>query len=399
MTQQVYEIQLNITDMIKYSHKYTTDTIKNYIFTNKSVLNIPDFIGDNILTTLLKHNSIENIENLEEYVSILIEAGINVNYTNRYDKTALILASSNHNYYNIVKKLINSGANINKQNEQKKTALMYAVTIPNNIQIIKLLIALGASLNLQSDVGKTALMYAINNPDNIEIIKLLIDSGCDLNAQSICGRTALMFACEYTISKKSNFQTVELLLSAGANQTLKNNLGETVLVIVCQYLCKYYHLIEESDLILLTSLQYHSFNLKYPLMFMIRDLCDHISKDINRIPKYEKLIEILLNINTSTNEDILIYIFRNTNSEYLKNICAMMLKLPLELNFIFDGKAVCEWLCEKCDSETVKYCFAKNNCNEDNLVKCIKLGLHKEILMDLLKKLYPNKIIDFNLSL
>lgn len=369
-----------VTNFIKYNPKYTIEQFKDYILSNKDRLNISDNDGNNCLMQSLNYNYEEQ---LEEKVNILIDNGINIDHTNKVGVTALMITSCNSNNCNIIKKLIHTGANVNKQDNQ----------------------------------GKTALMYAIVKSDNIDIVELLIKAECELNLKTDSGRTALMLACEYALKNKHN-DTIEILLNAGADKTLKNNFGETALMVVIKYLWEYNYSIEESDLILLLKcLQTSDTDIENVLMFVIRKLCDSIHREMEIIhrgifysynsthiklknqDKYEKLIKLLLYINSSTNEKVLIYLMKHLTHRYLMNICMMLVHSPLNLSLLIDEKTISEWICIYFSGDIVKYCFEKNIYNEYILLRCIKIGNHKEILVDLLSKLLLKKTIYFKLYL
>tara|TARA_B100000902_G_scaffold111105_1_gene112471 strand:+ start:1331 stop:1900 length:570 start_codon:yes stop_codon:yes gene_type:complete len=104
----------------------------------------------------------------------LIEQGVNVNYQNNYDETALIVASSDYGNLPLIKLLLDSGADPNLQDEVGNTALMNAVFtgFKSYIPIIKLLLNSGANPLVKDQENYTAYDFALDT-GNIEIIELL----------------------------------------------------------------------------------------------------------------------------------------------------------------------------------------------------------------------------------
>lgn len=90
----------------------------------------------------------------------------------------------------------------------------------------KALIELGANTDTKDKSNSTALMHAVIN-NNPAVVSTLLDSGADINAQNKDGNTALHLAV--TGEYKS---ITEILLNKGADQTLKNKKGRTAADIV-----------------------------------------------------------------------------------------------------------------------------------------------------------------------
>ena len=76
-----------------------------------------------------------------------------------------------HEQYEIMSLLIEAGANINLENREGQTALHQAV-INNNIKAVEILLKAGAKLNTVDNSQETPLESAKKN-NNIEILELL----------------------------------------------------------------------------------------------------------------------------------------------------------------------------------------------------------------------------------
>ncbi len=126
-----------------------------------------------------------------ELVELLIDSGVCINSSDKYNKTALMYASEN-GHIEIVNLLLLSGAKINATDKYNKTALMYAIA-NGHIEVFKFLIDSGADINIKNIYGTTALMYA-SVYGYIDATNLLVDSGADVNIKDIYGTTASMYA-------------------------------------------------------------------------------------------------------------------------------------------------------------------------------------------------------------
>jgi ankyrin repeat protein len=170
----------------------------------------------------------------------------------------------------ILSLLIDAGADVNGRSWKGKTALMEAA-YAGSMKSFQALMAAGADIALKDDDGFTALHHAIDGHERYdgpyrEIIRALLDSGAgqsistglyffndgmqvwcsggvsplmmsrgfmtddliacgaDVNAQNEDGLTALMINCFF-----GNRQTVETLIAKGAKLNARNNRGRTAL--------------------------------------------------------------------------------------------------------------------------------------------------------------------------
>ena len=127
-----------------------------------------------------------------EVVSLLLEAGADVNAKAGNGITALMLAAEDNKYPETVSFLLKAGADARVKTAFGKTALMCAA-VNQNPKAVSLLLAAGSDVNAQRDDGKTALMLAAigNSP---ETVSLLLEAGADIAIKDSGGMTALDYA-------------------------------------------------------------------------------------------------------------------------------------------------------------------------------------------------------------
>lgn len=164
-----------------------------------------------------------------ETVKFLISSGIDVNYKNDANFTALIAASKHHNF-ELIDILLNAGADVNVQTKENfrgkikngVSPLMNAVSNNASVEIVNRLIESGAAVNLKNDGrGITAIFYAFYsyNP-NKEIIDTLIKAGADINIKThpTSSETILMLALGSEVeSRYIDPEIVSILIAAGVD--------------------------------------------------------------------------------------------------------------------------------------------------------------------------------------
>ncbi len=175
-----------------------------------------------------------NAQRAAETVSLLINAGANIETRDRDGVTPLMRASGFCNSedslpasFSIVKLLLESGAHINKQDRQGKTALMKAARFRKNYPILETLLAARANQNIKDKNGKTALLHALSNP-HLPTIKMLLAAGANINTHDREGYTVLLHAT-------SDVALAQLFIDAGANVNAQTNSGKTALIINATY--------------------------------------------------------------------------------------------------------------------------------------------------------------------
>lgn len=236
------------TPLIKASARGDINLVESLLKSGADV-NIANKIGETALIKSVDKSQLGELKNIvtqwEGYpeflrkvaqkqmklVTLLIEAGANVNATDKNGNTALTVASSIGEAWNcIVQALLSAGAktisqpvqinsNPNKQStcvintpdQFGETPLLTAVK-KGQIDEVKNLIAQGADVNFVNSFKESVLMFAVKK-NQLEIVKLLIEAGADANYKDNFGKSILK-----TAEQKGYTEIVELLESAGAKE-------------------------------------------------------------------------------------------------------------------------------------------------------------------------------------
>ena len=157
----------------------------------------------------------------EHEVRRLVYNGVDVDYTDIYGTTALIMAAY-HGHATIVIFLLENDAEVDlKDTTSKHTALVGIAPLSNRIDIARILIAYGADVNAAENSGSTALINATYG-NNEEMIKLLLDNGARIDDVNCNRESALMIAV-----KHEYMPAIKILIARGANIKLKNSSGKT----------------------------------------------------------------------------------------------------------------------------------------------------------------------------
>jgi ankyrin repeat protein len=208
---------------------YDTTVLGEVIRNSPGKLTITD--QEEIISMLLDAGANINGKNPDDYIplswingdddlriaEILIKAGANPNNIDYYGWTPLIQAVK-RNAVEIVKMLLAKGAKltINNINKHGNSALFYSV---KNTMLTKMLLDAGADPKQQKDIVTEAARL-----DNLEIVTLLIEVGADINGKNEYGGTALLNA-----AARGNDDIVRVLLKAHALVDIINRNGEDAL--------------------------------------------------------------------------------------------------------------------------------------------------------------------------
>src|SRR5947207_9068830 len=122
-----------------------------------------------------------------ETARLLIRAGADAKFADRYGVTPLYLACSNGNAA-MIKLLLDAGADPNSVDATGQTALMTASSV-GDLNSVKVLLDRGAAVDTRDRTfQQTALMFAVrdNHPD---VVRLLVERGADVNAKTKQGET------------------------------------------------------------------------------------------------------------------------------------------------------------------------------------------------------------------
>lgn len=143
-----------------------------------------------------------------EFVKLLINNGVDVNWSSRSGDTPLSEALLSGETA-ITRILLENGADPNIQMINGQTPLMFAIAA-NDTEMINLLMDRQADVNFKSQDDSTALMTAAGR-GRIDIAEVLIKKGADINVSNKNGDTALSLA-----KMNGHTETIELLKQAGA---------------------------------------------------------------------------------------------------------------------------------------------------------------------------------------
>lgn len=126
---------------------------------------------------------------------LLVDAGANLNATDKYGRTPLITSFTPHSSKSDILVLIKAGANPNLQDSTGDFALRLAAD-DGLTDIVEKLLDAGANPNLQRKDGRTALMEAALD-GNLELAKLLVRRGADLRPKDSQGRDVFSFNASF----------------------------------------------------------------------------------------------------------------------------------------------------------------------------------------------------------
>ncbi|CAD7288832.1 hypothetical protein LMG7974_01175 [Campylobacter majalis] len=161
-----------------------------------------------------EQKQINDINNVEEILTLLYSKDYNPYELNTLLKTALLYEKDTE----ILREILKRGASINEGDEN---AIIYAL---KNIKNVKFLINSGANVNYKNSFGKTALFYAVELKD-ANLVKILLENGANPNEKYIDNhsKSAILGLganlpfyinlCAFERTKRSVF------MHAGANST------------------------------------------------------------------------------------------------------------------------------------------------------------------------------------
>lgn len=171
-------------------------------------------------------------ESAQEIVTLLVEAGANINLTDwegmnalmlaadfkdvtlvqylldhgakedvnvteyKYGFSPLIWAAKNNETYGpeVIQALIKNGADVQLKDKNGFTAIFWAAMANSNERVIQTLIQNGADLNQIGPKNVTPLMGAIGMNNDINIVKVLLDAGADVTITDAEGKKAIDYA-------------------------------------------------------------------------------------------------------------------------------------------------------------------------------------------------------------
>ena len=205
--------------------------LKDYVICNRDEINNKNAKGWTALHIAARNSNIYS----SETVRLLLENGANINLTDEYGLTALMLAvrySNKESSLDNVRLLLEKGTNVNLATKDGWTVLIWAARYSNtegSLGTVKLLLDNDADVNLTNEDGWTALMIAINYSNtkiSLETVKILLEKGANVNLPNRTGWTALMVAA-FCSDTDNSLEIVKLLIENGANMYIKNEDGGT----------------------------------------------------------------------------------------------------------------------------------------------------------------------------
>ncbi|CAG9982296.1 unnamed protein product [Clonostachys byssicola] len=166
----------------------------------------------------------ENEVEGNEIVRRFINAGVSLEFQDKYGMTAFLQAVKNNNLQ-LVEFLLQNGANINRPARWgvKRTPLQQACEM-GNFEMVRFLVTRGAVINAPpaKDGGATALQLAAIS-GNLQIVEFLLYNGAKIHAERALknGRTALEGAAEH-----GRVSVLDILLQLGAQEYSRDDISK-----------------------------------------------------------------------------------------------------------------------------------------------------------------------------
>ena len=151
-----------------------------------------------------------------ELTKLLISSGVDLNKTDKYGYTPLMVAVENIEFSDdgtsekCAEILIEAGADVNIKNDMGETVLMLAIEDGLSDRVIQMLINNGADVNAINEDGFSVLMNAVLSDESERFLPILIKAGADVNYDTD-GLTALTIA-----ERIKNKVAIRILKQAGA---------------------------------------------------------------------------------------------------------------------------------------------------------------------------------------
>ena len=236
-----------ITTLIVACWKVNVEAI-NVLLKAKADCNITDATGETCI-----HHAV-HVGCSKETLQAIIDHGADVNATDNYKRTALMIGCQNDNVEAItvllsagadsntadinggtwmhyaafggcsketLQSIIGNGAEVNVRDKYNATALIVACG-KGNEEAINVLLSTEANCNITDADGATCFHHAVFGGCSKETLQAIINHGADINAGDNNNRTPLMIGCW-----KDNVEAINVLLNAGADSRIVDVNGAT----------------------------------------------------------------------------------------------------------------------------------------------------------------------------
>ena len=216
-----HDVDVNVTNkygqtaLFPACQKGNVDVI-NFLLDAGSKPNITDTYCQTALMVARKNRNADAI-------NVLLNAGAKLNSRYVYGDNDLHKAVKQGCSKEVLQKTIDHGAEVNATNIYHETAIMIAC-VNRNVGAIHVLLNAGANPCMRDSNGDTYLHYAVVKHCSIDSLQALIDHGADVNATNINSTTALMMACQI-----GNVNAINELLNAGGKPNIADIHGDTCL--------------------------------------------------------------------------------------------------------------------------------------------------------------------------
>lgn len=128
-------------------------------------------------------------------IHTLIRQGADVNCTNEWGMSPLMLAAQYNTHVVVLKALLKEGADLFAvEPKYRSNALHLAANKCSNPKVIAALIEAGADINARNYLGETPLIMAVLQNDNTRIFSQLITCGADIRICDWQGHNVMEYA-------------------------------------------------------------------------------------------------------------------------------------------------------------------------------------------------------------
>ena len=247
-----------------YTYPNNMVVYEQYLNSNPQELDLQNELG---LTPVMMATLRTSVDQRElRILQILLEKKPNLELQTKFiageSRTALMYAAEFSNTLSsmeAVSMLLNAGADVNQQNNNGDTALMLAVKamtrksdvidkLPNRkyrtdskSEVLPLLVSQDAKVDIVNYSGHTALSWLVSEISKaqeaehlIKAARILLEAGANPNHVLINGESILILSAEHCHTE-NGLAVMQLLLQNRANPNLQNYRGQTALMRAIQY--------------------------------------------------------------------------------------------------------------------------------------------------------------------